>query len=329
MVALGTHGEIQEIRSTLFVGRVKSTVLPSVLADAFGKVGKLSRVETGFAGFAFVEFEDADGADKACEKMKQATIPGIGEVRVEHATSRGYQEACAKREDYMRTRWGHVEPNPRSPTWNQRKDIARRSRSRCFSRSRSGSRWRSFSSSQSPKRSPPTSLPSDESVSRSRSMQRPQLRSQQQEEKQQQKQKTRSSSPSPQIGAGNTSNCDAVAVLDSEDTGVHLDSACRAATIGFFDGTNACDLLLEGSTPAKAEDTNLSRMLSDFPHGFQELSEEGAMHLHSVVSGFLHADGKGSIEIRQTLVVDVDGQRSVRKVLLVNGIELCMEESEI
>jgi len=128
-----------------------------------------------------------------------------------------------------------------------------------------------------------------------------------------------------------------LALLDDvEDSGVHLDSACRAATVGFFDGADACDLLLEGSAPAKADDhPNLSSMLGDFPLGFQALSQEGAMHLNSVVSGFLNADSKddsdckGAIEIRQTLVVDIDGHRCLRKALLVNGIVLCTEEREI
>lgn len=152
---------------------------------------------------------------------------------------------------------------------------------------------------------------------------------------QQQQPAARSASPGLQEGAGDTANSDALALLNSEDSGVHLDSAGRAATVGFFDGANACDLLLEGSAPAKAEDTNLSSILGDFPHGFQALSQEGTMHLNSVVSGFLNADNKddsdckGAIEIRQTLVVDIDGHRCLRKALLVNGIVLCTEEREI
>jgi len=323
-----THGEIREIRAAVFVGRVKSTAAPSLLEEAFSKVGKLSRVETGFAGFAFVEFADADDADTACQKMKQAVIPGIGEVRVEPATTRGYQDACTKREDYMRSRWGTGWPNPRSPSWNQRRDgIAGRSRSPCGSRSPSKSRWRSLSNSGGRRRS--RSWRSHKSVSRSRSLRRPQLRSQQHQQHQQQQ--TRSASPSLERDAGNTANSDALGLLDLdvEDSGVHLEPSRRAATVGFFDGANACDLLLEGSAPAKALDTNLSSMLSDFPHGFQALSQEDAMHLHSVVSGFLNADGKGSIELLQTLVVDIDGQRSAQKALLVNGIVLCTEEREI
>jgi len=304
------------------VGRVKSTASPSLLEDAFGKVGKLSRVETGFAGIAFVEFKDADDADTACEKMKQATIPGIGEVRVEHATWRGYRDACTKRDNYMRTRGGTGWPNPRSPSWNQRRDsTAGRLRSRCESRSTSRSRWRSVSNSRSRRRSPP-SRPSDKSVSRSRLPQRPQPQQQWQQQKRGQ---TRSTSPS----AGNSANNDVVALLDVEDSGVHLESARRSAAVGFFDGANACDFLLEASAPAKSEDANLASILGDFPHGFQALSQEDALHLHSVVAGFLNADGKGSIEIRQTLAVDIDGQRAVRKALLVNGILLCTEEREI
>jgi len=360
-------GDVSVIRATLFVGRVKSTASPALLDEAFGKVAKVKRVETGFGGFAFVEFESADDADKACDKMKQATIPGIGEVRVEHATMRGYQDACAKREEYWRNRGGNpLWANSRnlqesrrrgSPSWPRGR--LRRSQSRSRSRMRSRSRRRSLSRSRGRRRMGSSS--SGGSASRSLSRLNSPTRVKQQEQQQQQQQPQQQWEEHParkgkrkdvQTDSANLSAAvfgeleddgdvasDAFSAAFGElgDSGVHLDAAHRAATVGFFDGANACDLLLEGAASADVGDSTASSLLSGFPHGFQALSQEGAMRLHAMLSGFINtyfdeedkSEDENSIEIRQTLVVDADGRRSVRKSLVVNGTIICTEEIDV
>jgi len=341
------HGDVSVIRATLFVGRVKSTASPALLEDAFGKMGKVRRVETGFGGFAFVEFEDIDDADKACEKMKQAMIPGVGEVRVEHATMRGYQDACLKREEYWRARGGVLNWHPRrhSPSWSR----GRPKHSRSRSRTRSRSRRRSLSRSRGRRRMRCSSSGASASRSLSR-LNSPKKGEQQQQQRQQQQweehpartEKRKVEQRNSAILSTVEGQCDDgasdafCAAFDLEDSGVHLDAADRAATVGFFDGANACDLLLEGAASADAGDGAASSLLSGFPHGFQALSQEGAMRLHSIVSGFVNAyfeadnsEGESSIDIRQSLVVDGDGRRSVRKSLVVNGTTICTEELDI
>mmetsp|Transcript_102004 Transcript_102004/g.197473 ORF Transcript_102004/g.197473 Transcript_102004/m.197473 type:complete len:345 (+) Transcript_102004:87-1121(+) len=344
MVSQKVHGDVSVIRATLFVGRVKSTASPALLDEAFSNIGKVKRIETGFGGFAFVEFEDAEDADTACEKMKQATIPGIGEVRVEHATMRGYQDACTKREEYWRLRGGSASfAYPRnsqesrcrgSPSWGRRRRKHSWSRSR--SRMRSKSRRRSFSRSRGRRE---RSSSSGGSASRSLSQMNSPMKREPQQQQQWAGHPARiENRKDVQPDSANLSTADdsLSIAFDLEDNGFHLDAAHRAATVGFFDGANACDLLLEGAASADAGDSAASGLLSGFPHGFPALSQEGAMRLHSMVSGFVNAnfeagnsEDEHSIEIRQTLVVDADGRRSVRKSLVVSGATICTEEVDI
>mmetsp|Transcript_122185 Transcript_122185/g.356704 ORF Transcript_122185/g.356704 Transcript_122185/m.356704 type:complete len:112 (-) Transcript_122185:46-381(-) len=109
-----TTPEIME--STVWVGRVKSTCSPSLLKETFSKVGEVAKVETGFAGYAFVTFERVEDACKACKTMKQASVPGIGNITVSKASCRGYDDACKKRDEFWQSRNGLNRPPPPSDT---------------------------------------------------------------------------------------------------------------------------------------------------------------------------------------------------------------------
>lgn len=124
------------------------------------------------------------------------------------------------------------------------------------------------------------------------------------------------------------------------DEGAQLSCADRAAVVCFFDGANACDLLLEGSAVLRLPDTYIPNLLNGFPHGFQGLSQEDGMKLLDVLSGIARADAESddvpadlgmqrSAEVRQTLLVDARGRRIMRKSLVINGEVLCSEEQAI
>jgi len=115
----------------------------------------------------------------------------------------------------------------------------------------------------------------------------------------------------------------------------HLSPADRAAAVRFFDGAGARSLLLEGGAVARVPDYLVPLFLNGFPHGFQELSQEGAMQLLEVLTAFTSHGGnqapsvsgaERSAEVRQTLIVGARGRRSLRKALVINGVELCSEE---
>lgn len=160
------------MRTTVWVGRVKSTCAPQLLQEAFSKAGTVVKVETGFAGFAFVEFETEDDADKACKTMAKAHIPHVGEIRVQKATYRGYQDACAKRDEYWRAR-GHDGDKGAGGSWVKEGSRPRRSPSRRRGRrgrddSRSRSRRRSRSGASASPRSGRQRAGSDDSPPRRR-----------------------------------------------------------------------------------------------------------------------------------------------------------------
>lgn len=133
------------MQAKVWVGRVKSNCPPEYLEDAFCKIGKLIKVETGFAGFAFVDYENEDDADEACKQMNKAIVPNVGEVRVSRATQRGYEDACQKRDAYNYQK----SKGPIGQVWQcgdrgSRGLMGRRSRSRSR-RSRKSSCSRSYS----------------------------------------------------------------------------------------------------------------------------------------------------------------------------------------
>lgn len=127
-----------------------------------------------------------------------------------------------------------------------------------------------------------------------------------------------------------------------------LSTADRATAVGFFDGAGATDMLLEGSGVMRLPDQYVPFMLNGFPHGFQGLAQEDAMALLNVLSMITRSSsssgtgnsGRGSgggalapldryVEVRQTLAIDARGRRVMRKSLVVDGEEVCLEEKAL
>lgn len=413
------------MRSTLWIGRVRSDVVPDLLSEAFSKFGKVRKVETGFGGFAFVEFEDEGDSDRACEGMHKASIQGIGEIRVNKSTFRGYQDACAKRSQYWRARghkegntsWSHVVDEEKrargrqSPSGRRKRDSMsqshsksgsrpRRSRtwsrpSRSASRSSKGSRRRrrspsnrsrspvlrfarSCSPCEGPKRTaseeltPGTHLAqkahaeeaeaeepgtlAPEVQSKASSSAGPPLKVKKEvhnegrEEQRDERQLAAASalkgdkvrfhinSSRPAQGMAPASELGLPPPEEGEEA-AQLSCADRAAMVCFFDGANACDLLLEGASVLRLPDFYIPYMLNGFPHGFQGLSQEDGMKLLDVMSGIARGDSEGdetqaggeerAAEVRQTVLIDSRGRRIMRKCLLINGQEVCSEEQTI
>lgn len=183
---MARHDDRVPMRGKVWVGRVKSNCRPEFLEEEFAKIGKLVKVETGFAGFAFVDYEDEEDADEACKKLNKTFFHSIGgEVLVSRATQRGYDDACTKREIYERSkgRIGEVYQcndrgsrgmyrSSRSPRRSRSRGSPRRSRSRRRSRSSSPSRHPSSPSLERkfrPKHRSPSESPRKPSQSRERS----------------------------------------------------------------------------------------------------------------------------------------------------------------
>eukprot|EP00927_Polykrikos_kofoidii_P067086 TRINITY_DN6260_c0_g2_i1.p1 TRINITY_DN6260_c0_g2~~TRINITY_DN6260_c0_g2_i1.p1 ORF type:complete len:389 (-),score=34.27 TRINITY_DN6260_c0_g2_i1:453-1619(-) len=180
-------GTSNSMKNTVWVGRVKSTVPPNTLREAFSKCGNVTAVDTGFAGFAFVEYETEEDCVEAVKKMNNAKIANVGQIHVTHATLRGYDDALKKRDDYWRSRGGMPSnvseriqgPRPRSRQRSRSRSFSRcrRRDSRSRSRSRSADRRRQSSASSSAsssrfrrrKRAPSSSAGSAKSRERSRS----------------------------------------------------------------------------------------------------------------------------------------------------------------
>lgn len=321
------------MRTVVWVGRVKSTTAPALLEAAFGKVGTVSKVETGFAGFAFVEYENEDDADAACEQLNKQTIQHVGEIRVAKATMRGYEDAVNKRDSYWRSRGeedggkgggrgGRSRSRTRSP---RRQRAASNSRSRgrkrrrkSHRRSRSSARSRSYSQSRKSSQSIQRANQSDHEHAKEdlypspgRQNDRPPLEA-----------------PSRQLALA--------AVPAADEAGVAgLARGDRAKVVCFYDGAHACDLLIEGAGVMKVPDDFIPDMLNAFPHGFASISQEAAMRLLESLSTFIRnntskvEDEEQSVEVRQTLAVNKRGERVMRKALLVNGGVVCKEEQAV
>lgn len=153
-----------------------------LLIDHFSEAGKVVAVETGFPGFAFVEYEDERDSDKACDLLHRSMCPGVGEVVVNRATTRGYEEAVWKRKSFLEKHNRETgsgqgrdrDSTPHKPRCRSRSDWrrskSRKSRSRSSRRrsrsTRCGSRRRSASeaSSVSPSRYPQRASPSREAL---------------------------------------------------------------------------------------------------------------------------------------------------------------------
>eukprot|EP00401_Gymnodinium_catenatum_P051795 CAMPEP_0117495422 /NCGR_PEP_ID=MMETSP0784-20121206/20125_1 /TAXON_ID=39447 /ORGANISM="" /LENGTH=390 /DNA_ID=CAMNT_0005290345 /DNA_START=180 /DNA_END=1350 /DNA_ORIENTATION=- len=369
-----------------WVGRVKSTVSPSLLQEAFGKFGDIVRIETGFAGFAFVEFAEGEAAEEAIRKLNKADIPGVGTIHVSAASVRGYEDACRKRDDYWRGRNGTVPSmeGARPPHREPLRDPRMRSRSRARSRSRSRSMSRSM-----PKAWRLARTRAEVSSSPSRSRRR-----------RTQHRRSRSRSGTSSSGGGKrkvaaTAETSAGAVLAEANCGVNASkagtrrgdtpdakqtvaladyagqNACQADGAGneceedyedeawdtfadetmpelsredriealcFFDGAGAYDLLLEAAFVLRAAAPDC---LNGFPHAFPGLAQEDAAALLNVIAGFVANSGQSikkaaqrggpqerSVEVRQSIIMNVHGQRVLRKAVLVDGA-VCYQDLKL
>lgn len=353
------------MRTTVWVGRVKSTCAPNLLESAFGKVGQVAKVETGFAGFAFVEYENEDDADRACEELNKTVIPSVGEVLVSRATLRGYEDAVTKRDNYWRKK-GTKEDSKflagpgmgrarGSRSASRRKTSRSRSRSRhrsrSFSRSRSRSRTkerRSRSQSRSKsgaKRerngSRSWSNKPDRPIRRRKGVQDGERRSESEgsvhrppviRTKRCEEEGSNQELPRIALTAAvpSTELVPLTTLEDPIDSGVGLARRDRANVVCFFDGAHVCDVLLEGSSVMKVPDQYIPNMLNGFPHGFSDMSQEAAMMLLGNLSAFTQPNGKvgeeHSTEVRQTLAINTRGERVMRKSLVVDGEIVSSEE---
>merc|ERR1712176_910880 len=109
-------------------------------------------------------------------------------------------------------------------------------------------------------------------------------------------------------------------VHHSDGSGSHLNRENRSTIVCFFDGSTACELLLEGTAVVRVPDSVIPSLLNGFPHGFSDLSQEGAMKLLEALSAFARTDDSVagcSVEVRQNLSIGAHGRRSVRKSLVV------------
>mmetsp|Transcript_95571 Transcript_95571/g.270400 ORF Transcript_95571/g.270400 Transcript_95571/m.270400 type:complete len:327 (+) Transcript_95571:159-1139(+) len=316
------------METTVWVGKVKSTIAPTLLAEAFSEVGPIAKVETGFGGFAFVEFESADDAKKAVETLHRKTLPKIGEVAVDNCTYKGYMGAIDRRDNYWRNKGKH---GPHADHTLNLKAGADRSRSTSRRRRRSFSRSRSDSRECRRNRR-------SRSFSRSRSHSRSRARS---------KSWTPSRPRSPHqatacagendVGYNGDSTiapCDdsgvAQGIGDQANTrthngseGAHLSRGDRTATVRFFDGSCAAKLLIEGAELVRLPDDFVQVLMKGFPRGFEGLSEEDVTQLLDMLAGFIRGVNEAgqelSAEVRQTLVLDARGKRILRKSIVING----------
>lgn len=124
-----------------------------------------------------------------------------------------------------------------------------------------------------------------------------------------------------------------------EEAGGQMSIADRAAMVTFFDGASAGELMLEGASVLRLPDFYVPFMLNGFPHGFQGLSQEDGMKLLDVIAGLARSDAEEgqlaeskperSVEVRQALLVNPRGRRRMVKTLLINGEQVCSEESTL
>mmetsp|Transcript_63784 Transcript_63784/g.118490 ORF Transcript_63784/g.118490 Transcript_63784/m.118490 type:complete len:371 (+) Transcript_63784:212-1324(+) len=362
------------MKATVWVGRVKSTCPAELLQTAFSKVGRVLKVETGFAGFAFVEYESEDDADKAVESMNNAMISQVGEVRVQKATARGYQDACAKRDTYWHSRGPRIDPNLRftrvvrdgssSSRGRKRRSRSRHRRARSQSdgsqRSGSGSSKRSGSGSasqrsQAPARDKSASKPrSDKSKAQKSSSissrwlgtetapkkanavltPRNQPKSPRNEPKRPGRAEVKEE-PVKEEPVVKTEPRDGSRPAEDAAEAPFLGLADRAHVVCFFDGASLPDLLLEGGSIVRVPENLLPNVLNGFPFGFQGLSMQDVLRLLAHLSAFYQGEPSRddspecAVEVRHKLAVDASGGRSVQKVLLVGGQEVCSEVQAI
>lgn len=337
------------MKTKLWVGGVKSTSGVKLLEDTFGRFGKVSKAETGFPGFAFVEFEDDSDAIEAQKNLDKTSIKGIGKIHVTTATNRGYDEACKKRDDYWRSK-GHSAP----PCARSRSPLRKRSSSR--SSRRRGRRSRSSSRSSLPKRRSRSN--SHRSCSASRSLQPPRNKPSKKEQSASRSashhSRARAVSPPPRdlslspppkrenvvaaLTNGVSYDSTAMSVCkdktgypDQEPQAVWLSDVDRAAMLCFFDGASAYDMALESATVSKAH--NPERM-PRFPRCFPDVDEEIQAAMLTAFAGVSSDATKAdrdnterSIEVRQKVIVSADGQRLIRKTLVVDGT-VCYSEDK-
>merc|ERR1712118_619166 len=104
-----------------------------------------------------------------------------------------------------------------------------------------------------------------------------------------------------------------------------LSSTDRAEVVCFFDGTSAPAVL-------RVPDYFVPNVLNGLPHGFQGMSQEGAMMLMKALTAFSGSGGEtaarseSTVEVHQTLTVDAKGRRMVRKSILIDGTVYSSEE---
>lgn len=314
------------MRCTLWIGRVKSTCAPELLESAFAKYGSIARVETGFAGFAFVEFHSEEDAEVACKEMNKVAIAHVGEVHVSMATQRGYEEACNKRDTYRKLH-GLPVRRSRSRSRSRSRPVAGARRSPSVRRHRSQSRSRSGGAGRG-RRERRSLSRSSASLSRSKSV-RSAKRERSRSPKLREWKGTANAPGQIQPWSSQADQQDEAAgprILTENDV-VQVSRADRSAVLCFFDGASVYDLLLEGNGISRQE----VGLMEGFPHAYPNLSKENTVGLVDALLGFTlegcpadNEDGSAplserSVEVRQTLSVDAQGRRRLRKALVVNG----------
>lgn len=375
------------MKGLVWVGKVKSTVAPQLLADAFEKFGSVCKVETGFGGFAFVEFDTEEEADKAVQKLHKATIHGVGEIACDKATHKGYMGALAKRDKYWHGRCQLRPPSSDTTFVPAGRESKSRSASRSVRRRRSSSLSRSLSRRDSARRSPRLRRSPSRTAERRRSPERQRSLSRGGgASRSASRKRSRSGdrrAPSRSNGRDHSEVLDSMAefltkgrtkeeeeekdksVKDEElrddeeeeapqlsmeeiaaiesaletyteepDNGQHrsLNSLDRAAVVTFFDGAGLPQLLLEGSATMKLPEFLAPNLMSAFPSGFPQLSQDDALKLLRVLSVGTNGssvDRPMSFEVRQSITVDAYGQRILQKSLHVNGAVCSTEEQAL
>lgn len=354
----------EAMSSTCWVGRVKSTVPPSLLRDAFAEFGNILRIETGFAGFAFVEFEEMASCLEGVKMMNKKDVPNVGEIHVQQATYRGYEDACRKRDEYRRkmgfeiTGYGTIgggegvdrtqATRPQKKGRSRSRSSPSRSRRRRRRRRRRGSPSgsRSRSRSATPKRpkgrgspSPLNKAKADKSRSASRSSaseipvaaikKTPNAAPEMKEDRRVELKPAKTEEGNADQQADDYAGEEYAWEDDVQMP--ELSKPDRGDVLTFFDGAGAYDLLVEAASVLRAA---LPDCLNGFPHAYPGLNQEDAGALLNVVAGFASPGvEEGSkarvVEIRQSFSVDASGQRTLRKVVAVDGVDCFTEKMKL